>query len=427
MSAWRVILPWLLPMAALMVLSAFFSCSEAALFSLRPRDRRTLVRRSAAGRAAVRLLDDPERLLSAVLFCNLMTNVLFFGIASIVGGRLDDAVDGGSAAAVAFTAASLLMIIFFSEMVPKSLAVLAPVPLAVFVGPPLTLAVRILGPILPVVAMANLAARRLLWPGFRPEADLDLSDIERAIDLGTGDAALAARERDMLQQLVQMADTRVGEWMRPRSQLRLESLPIGPQTLAQGVPEEGYLWFTEPDGEEVVAAVALRLLRPSQIDDLSAAVEPVVYVPWSATVATVFHQLLQQNRNVAAVVNEYGETIGVVTIDDIMRNVLRVPGIHDAAEGAEGEIENADPGVWRASGTTSTRRLAKHLGIRPPEGRNVTIAGLMQRINERVPRLGDSCRWDDYQLSVVDDDSQGRVVIEIRQLQPDTESPDAAR
>lgn len=427
MSVWRVILPWLLPMAALMVVSAFFSGSEAALFSLRPRDRRALARRSAAGRAAVRLLDDPERLLSAVLFCNLLTNVLYFGIASIVGGRLDRAADGGSGAAVAFTAASLLMIIFFSEMLPKSLAVLAPVQLAGVVGPPLTLAVRILGPILPAVAMANLAARRLIWPSFRPEAELDLSDIERAIDLGTGDAALAARERDMLQQLVQMADTRVGEWMRPRSQLRLDTLPVGPQTLAQGVPEDGYLWFTEPDGEEVVAAAALRLLRPSQIDQLESAVEPVVYVPWSASVATVFHQLLQQNRNVAAVVNEYGETIGVVTIDDIMRNVLRLPGAPHAAEGTEGAIESIAPDVWRAAGATSTRRLAKQLGTRPPEGRNVTIAGLMQRINERVPRLGDSCRWDDFQLTVVDDDTQGRLLIEIRQLPADSEPPDAVR
>ena len=208
MTAWRVILPWLLPMAALVVMSAFFSGSEAAMFSLRPRDRRTLQRGSAAGRVAARLLNDPERLLSAILFWNLLINMLYFGIASIVGGRLEEVPGIGSAAAISFTIASLLVLIFCSEMLPKSVAVIAPVRLAYVIGPVLMIAVRIVSPILPAVSFVNLMARRLIWPGFQPESDLELSDIERAIELGTDDAALAARERGMLQQLMEMADTR---------------------------------------------------------------------------------------------------------------------------------------------------------------------------------------------------------------------------
>lgn len=413
MSVWRLVWPWLIPMVALIVLSAFFSSSEAALFSLRARDRRTLARRGAAGRAADALLDHPERLLSAILFWNLLVNMLYFGIASIVGGRLERAEQGGSAAAIGFTVASLLAIIFCSEMLPKSLAVVSPVRLSYFIGPPLTLAVRVVSPLLPVISIANLFTRRLIWPGFQPEADLDLTDIERAIDLGTGDAALAARERTMLQQLVQMADTRVGEWMCPRSQLRIDTLPVDQQILQQPLPPDGYLLFAESGTEEVVSAVAVRRLRPSQIDDLASCVESVLYVPWSATVSHALDVMCQQDRHVAAVVNEYGETIGVLTMDDIMRQLLSGPD-RNPYHAAHTQIEEIEPGVLRVSGTTSARRLAKQLGLRRPEGRNVTVTGWMQRLNERVPRVGDTCVWESYQLTVCGEYEDGTLSIEIR-------------
>ncbi|WP_237607526.1 CNNM domain-containing protein [Roseimaritima sediminicola] len=423
MSAWPVVLPWLLPMATLIVLSAFFSSSEAALFSLRARDLRTLARRGAAGRAAGRLLEQPERLLSAILFWNLMINMLYFGIASIVGGRLEQAEQGGSAAAIGFTVASLLAIIFCSEMLPKSLAVVSPVRLSFYIAPPLTLAVRAVSPLLPVISVANLFTRRLIWPSFEPEADLDLTDIERAIDLGTGDAALAARERAMLQRLVEMADTRVGEWMCPRSQLRIDTLPVDEDILQRPLPPDGYLLFAEPGTEEVVAAVAVRRLRPSQIDDLANHVESVLYVPWSATVSHALDVMVQQDRHVVAVVNEYGETVGVLTMDDVMRQLLSGPDRHPYHT-TRSQIEEVEPGLLRVAGNTSARRLAKLLGLARPEGRSVTVTGWMQRVNERVPRLGDTCRWEHYQLKVCDEHEDGTLSIEIRSIDDvDAEEP----
>jgi len=423
-NVWQLVLPWLIPMAALIVLSAFFSGSEAALFSLRTRDRRALSRGGTAGRVANALLNDPERLLSAILFWNLLINMVYFGIASIVGGRLERAEQGGGAAAVIFTVASLLTIIFFSEMLPKSLAVVSPVRLSYFIGPPMTLAVRIVAPLLPLIRVANLAARRLIWPSFQPEADLDLDDIERAIELGTGDAVLAARERDMLRQLVQLADTPVGEWMRPRSQLRIDSLPVDPNILQQPIPADGYLVFAEPGTEEVVAATPVRRLRPSQLDDLANFIEPVFYVPWSATVSHTFDIMLQQDRTVAAVVNEYGETIGVLTLDDVVRQLLSGPD-RNALHDAQTLIEEIEPGVLRVTGAASARRLAKQLGLARPEGRNVTVAGMMQRLNERVPRVGDMCGWGDYLLKVTDEHEDGSLSIEIRHVSsPDEAEPE---
>ena len=396
---WQVILPWLAPMLALIFLSAFFSGSEAALFSLRAKDRRALARGPMGGRVAARLLNDPESLLSTVLFWNLLINMTYFAIASIVGAKLEKS---GPAAVATFTVLSLVSIIFFSEMLPKSIAVLSPRRFSRFAGPPLSLALKVLAPILPAVSFSNTLARRLLWPGFTAERDLEVGDIERAIELGTGDAALAARERAALRQLVQLATTRVDEWMVPRNHLRLHRLPMTLAAIEGGIPPTGYVLIAPPDSDEIIASIALRTLRPSQMDDLEAASEPVLYVPWSATVADAFDALEAADRNVVAVVNEYGETIGILTSDIILEGILRLHAGRPPDANAEVHFEQLEPGVWRVSGIMSVRRLAEHLGAPPPEGRNVTVAGMMQEANERFPREGDTCRWDRFELRVVE-------------------------
>lgn len=410
---WQALLPWLAPMLALIVLSAFFSGSEAALFSLRAKDKRALLRGPIGGRVAVKLLEDPENLLSTVLFWNLLINMTYFAIAAIVGSKLEEK---GGAVVIIFTALSLISIIFFSEMLPKSIAVLSPRRFSQFAGPPLALAVKVLTPVLPIVSVINTLARRLIWPGFSPEKDLEVADIERAIELGTGDAALAARERAALRQLVQLASTRVDEWMLPRSHLRLHRPPISSAILKEGIPQSGYLLIAEPNSEEIIASIGVRTLRPSQMDSLETAAEPVIYVPWSASVAATFDAMQAADRSVAAIVNEYGDTIGVLTIDVILEGILRLHSGRPPEEGSEAHFEVVSAGVWRVSGMMSVRRLSEHLGAPPPESRNVTIAGLMQEENERFPRAGDVCRWDRFQLEVIEAGPKGRVRIEIREL-----------
>ena len=109
---------WLLAMGVLIMFSALFSGSEAAMFSLTQRNRKSLARGGVGGRVAARMLQDPEHLLSAVLFWNLLINMTYFAIAAIVGARLENDQSAGRTVAVAFTIVSLLSIIFFSEMLP---------------------------------------------------------------------------------------------------------------------------------------------------------------------------------------------------------------------------------------------------------------------------------------------------------------------
>ena len=124
--------PWFAAMAVLVAASAFFSSSEAAMFYLTRADRRILSAGSRAQRIAVRLLADSDRLLTAVLFWNLVVNVAYFAISSIVALSLERSGRHTEAAGVA--AGSLLALIVLSEMLPKNLAVLKPRWAAALVG-----------------------------------------------------------------------------------------------------------------------------------------------------------------------------------------------------------------------------------------------------------------------------------------------------
>ncbi len=154
----------LLTMAILLLCSAFFSASEAAMFSLRRVERRELAKGSRAQQVIARLLNDSDRLLTAVLFWNLAINLSFFTIGSIIS--LEMRQEGHTTAAGAFAVGGLVMIILFGEMLPKSLGVLQPQRLAVWLASPLALTIRMVNPLLPAFRMATLLSRRLLWPNF---------------------------------------------------------------------------------------------------------------------------------------------------------------------------------------------------------------------------------------------------------------------
>ena len=407
MSDFARVWPWLLAMGVLICLSALFSGSEAALFSLKQRGRKRLARSGLGGRVASRLLDDPENLLSAILFWNLLINMTYFAIAAIVGSRLESS---GKSAFLLFTIASLLTIIFLSEMLPKSIAVLSPVRASVLVGPPLSVAVRVVRPVLPVVQLVNRTASRLIWPSFEPEKEIDLYDIERAVDLGTDDAILLQREQLAMRGVVEMAESRVGEFMRPRARLWVGSLSQIRDRLDAGSPPGGYYMVTDQN-KKIVGAIPVRLLRPSQMDDLQSALESVVFVPWSAMVSQVWDQLDQEDLSVAVIVNEFGDMVGALSVDDILGRVLAPRRGRDLT--SEQSIQQLDDHSFRVSGSASLRSLAKRLGVDLPDETTATVGGFLQKNNERRPRVGDAAMLDRFVLSVTEA-TETEVWIEVR-------------
>ena len=413
--------PWLVAMGVLMLCSAFFSSSEAALFYLSPHDRRRLSSGNRAQQTAGRLLADSDRLLTAVLFWNLVVNLAYFTIVSIVS--LDLKRNGHAAQAGAFAAGSLLAIILLSEMLPKSLGVLKPRALSSLVGVPLAAMVRLVDPLMPALRPVNLLSQRLLWPRFEPEPYLQVRDLERAVELSTTDAALVQREQVVLQSIVSLSEIRVDELMRPRTRFLTFRPPVSLSDLQGRLPPSGYLLITEPDSEEVAAAVSLLDLCSVPAEHLEHDAVAVVYVPWCTTVAEAIEVMQPRDCRVAAVVNELGETIGILTFDDILDTIFGHAPSRSRRLLKQVPIRQVASGAWQVTGMTSLRRLVRHFRVARPPAKSTTVAGVVQEVLERFPQPGDECRWGPFQLKVIEVTERERMLVELRLADPEEETP----
>jgi CBS domain containing-hemolysin-like protein len=405
------LLPWLIAMTLLMAFSGFFSASEAALFYLSPRDRRVMASGTRGEKAALQLLEDPDRLLSAVLFWNLLINIAYFAIVSICSLKME-AGDLGQTGATLFVALSLFAIIFFSEMLPKSVGVLTPRRLAKIVCLPLTLAVRIVDPLMPLLRSVNLVSRRLIWPGFQPEPFIEVADLEKAIEHSGSDESMIRQEQAVLQNIVRLSEIRVEEWIRPRGQFQTYQPPVSPQDL-QSLPASGYLLVTEPGGREIEKAIRLDNMYELPEENIERFAEPVLYLPWCATVASALEKMSHRNREVTVVVNEFGETIGILTIEDILETVFvyspsRTKRLLDMPPLVEiGENK------WQVAGIMSLRQLSRRLEIEIPKTSSVTVGGVIQESLQRLAEQDDQCHWGPFHFHVIEAAQRGTMLIEV--------------
>lgn len=369
------------------------------------------------------LLRNPDRLLTAVLFWNLLINVAYFAISSIISLRLER--DGRAAEAGVSAFVSLLVIICIGELVPKSLAVTQPQLLATTVSVPLAAAVRLVSPLLPVLSLVNLLSRRLLWPRFEPEPYLEIQDLERAVRQSTTDAALLQQEHIVLQHILSLSQIRVDELMRPRTQFLTFRPPVALQDLDGQVTPTGYLLITEPNSEEVAAALPLTSMPELPQHHLERYAEDVVYVPWCTNVADALDEMRRHQRRVAAVVNEYGETIGILTLDDVMDTIFTETPSRTSRFLHRKPIREVAPGVWHVNGITTLRRLAHFFQVELPPTKSITVAGVVQELLERLPQVDDRCQWGPFDLTVLEVTQRGQMTVEMRRL-PDGEENGAS-
>lgn len=416
--------PWLIAMGVLIGLSGFFSSSEAALFSLRWGHQRDMQESGSGGdRIALRLLADPERLLAAVLFWNLLVNMLYFTLVSIVGLRLER--QHGPVAAGVFSGAALLAIIFFSEMLPKSLAVLRPRTMARWQAPPLSAAINLLTPLIPLLRTVNILSRRLIAPEFKTEKLLETDDLERALAHVHQNEEVAEAEQAALRNLLLLSDLRVEEWMRPRTQFRAFHPPVRLSDLEGELTPSGYLLVTEPDGDEddIAAAIDLGAMAEIPKGPLDRFATPVVYTPWCATVADAMQQMQDAEAHVAAVVNEYGETIGILTEEDLLETIFTYSPSRSRLLLDTNPIHSLSDNHWLVAGVTSLRRLSEMLDCELPPCTSVSVAGALQEHLQRLVREQDEGEWGPFRFKVLEMPHRGHMVVELNLREVDKSHP----
>ena len=413
--------PALAAILVLLALSAFFSCSEAAFFSLSQADRRALADDGRLARLALRLSESPERLLNSILLCNLVVNLLTFTISTVLAIQLQH--DGRTDLAGLMALGSLFGVILFGEVLPKSLGVVAPRLFVRLWSLPISLVVHLLQPVLPVMQWTNILSRRLFCPNFTAELHLRVGDLERAVEMSGEDTTLLKREQRVLQNIVTLSDIRAEELMRPRSMIRIFRPPISfeqiMETLQGKLPKSGYCLLTEPDSDEIVSVLSFtRLSARAMETDWERQFEPIIYVPWSSTVAEAFDRLQRESRHVAVVVNEFGETMGVLTLDDIVETIFTREQGRSRRLLNRMELKRIGDDLWQVNGLTSLRRLQRKFDVSFSDYSSLTVGGLMREMLERLPRIDDRCRVGPLEFRVAEVSPENDLLIHMNVIAP---------
>lgn len=381
-------LTWILAtLLALVLASAFFSSSETALFKLTTGEARR------AGPRAEKLVEHPRDLLIAVLFGNLVVNLLFFSVVARLGARLENKLLVGFGA--------LIVILIFGEILPKSFGLLSSVKIARFAAPPLTVFVNLTKPIRSVMRFLLELVGRLLGDAGHADPHLRPEDLEQFFDKSAKSGHLLSSEADLLVEIAELASIDVRQIMTPRvDALFLELDGSNREDVAHAAATKRMARLPVIDGnpDKVVGQVRVRDLFVYPERRVHELCMPVPFVPEVASSLDALHSLRDKRAAEAVVIDEWGGTAGVVTLEDIFEELvgdLRVEG-----EARQVAVVPLGEGRFRVAGSLSMHDWNENFGYDVVPAEFETLGGFVTALFGRIPRANDQVRFGDLLFEV---------------------------
>ena len=411
-------------LAFLLVCSGFFSGSETALFSLsRERLRGYEQRRARWSDCVLALLRAPRLLLATVLLGNMVVNVLFY---SVSFGLAHDASKVSPWAGGAVGVFSLLVVIVFGEVGPKGLAVAHPERFARWVAAPLYVIEQVLRP--PARGLVRLIRGVTERVGSLAESDpyVNEDELKMLVEMAQSQQALDGRKSAMIQYVVDLGRTRVKQIMVPRVDMETFRIGDGRERfldLVRRSHHKRYLCYRRR-ADDIAMALFTRdaLLAPRS--DLRNLLRPVVFVPETKTVESLLRMFREQGIDFAVVVDEYGGTAGMVTMEDVIEEI--VGEIEDEGSAASPDVTESGENTYLLPGGLSLSAWREMFGQDLPSANVDTVGGLVTALLGRMPEVGDTVRFRNLEFRVCEMRKWRIVKVQLR-LTPDGDAEEAAR
>ena len=405
----------------LLFLSAFFSSSETALMSLNRYRLRHLEQEGHRGAIiASQLLNRPDRLIGLILLGNNFVNILASAIATVIGIKLL-----GENGIVAATFTLTLVVLLFAEVTPKTLAALHPERVAFpasFVLKPLLFVLY------PLVWFTNGITNRMLrWFGVTPEqaASGAINTEELRVALMEAGSMIPSRHKDMLMSILDLENVMVNDVMLPRNEI--EGLDIN-ASFADIIKQLSHCGHTrlpvyEDTMDNIVGILhlrkALHLLTQDNLtpETLRSIIKNAYFVPEGTPLNTQLINLQRNRRRTGLVVDEYGDLMGLITLEDIFREIVGEFTADTIDE--DKDIHPQEDGSYLINGTANIREINRnndwHLPIDGPK----TINGLVLEHLESIPDPGVSIRKGDYVIEVVQTADNAIKTLRMRHIMED--------
>lgn len=407
----------------LILLEALFVAAEIALVSLRESQVSSLAERGRRGATVARLVRNPNRFLAAVQIGVTLTSLLSsaYGAATLTeraahglrSAGVGDRWAGATGFVVVFLAISYVTLVI-GELVPKRLALQRTEGVAQLVAGPLDVIATVVRPVIWLLSRSTDLVVRLL--GGNPDTAREGISEDELRDIVATQESLTPDERQLIDDVFAAGERQVREVMIPRTEVAFldGSLPlaVGVEQVS-GQPHSRYPVFRGSQ-DDVVGFVHVRdLLAPvrarsgATVADL---VREAKLLPGSKRVLPALSEMRREGHHLAIVVDEYGGTAGIVTLEDLIEEVIgEIRDEYDPQSAASRLLLGGDIEV---GGLLNLDEFAEQTGIALPEGPYETVAGYVMALLGHVPDLGEAVEVEGHRLSVTEMD--GRRVARIR-------------
>ncbi len=374
--------------------SFFFSLAETALFSLSKWQVRQLTQRDAvAGGVVANLLTEPQDLLATLVLGNTLAN------AALLAVGLWMALQGRWPLVITIVAVFVLTLIP-CEVLPKTMAVRKPEEWALRIARPLDLAVSISLPLCRIAQRINTAILRTLIPSsVKPPSALTDADYQELLEMAYQHGALAASEKEIILQIISLDQRTAREVMKPRSQMAAisDDSSIEEMIAAARTYRHRRLPIFDENPDTIVGILNTRALLLDPQIDLADAIEFPSFVPETMNLLQLLKALQRQQRGLAIVLDEFGGTAGIVTMEDILEEMIGK--IRSESEPAGFVMEKLAPDRWRVSGLLRLDDFRREYPALHDVPEVETMGGLLTSLLEVVPAPGDTATFSGLKLT----------------------------
>jgi putative hemolysin len=432
----------LLVIALLILLNGIFVAAEIALISIRRSRVEQLVDEGSRGARRVRrLIDEPGRFLAVIqlgiTFVGFLASAfaavsLVAGLAAVLQSAGFPADYAGATALIAVTILLSLFTIVFGELVPKTLALAHPDRFALTLARPVDVLARLLGPIVAFLTGVTGAITRLFGAEVARDAQISAEELKLIVERGGEQGVLEAEEEQMIHAVIELGDRRVHEVMVPRVEIAALPADATYEESIDTIIGEGHsrIPVYEESIDEVIGILYAKDLLPvlrngaAERPALRSLLRAPVFVPESMSIDDLLHELQRRKVHLAIVLDEYGGTAGLITIEDLLEEI--VGEIQDEYDVEEPTTVKLSDDEARVDGLASLEDLEELFDTElelEDEDEYDTVGGLIFHRIGGVPKPGDQVRFDGFTLTVETTDGR-RVskVLVVRERRPGHEA-----
>ena len=419
---WDVVL-----VLAIVLIGGFFAAAEMALVSLREGQVRALAKRGKRGARAARLAHDPNRFLSAVQIGVTVATLLSgaFGAATLASDLkrpLARHLPPGVASVLAVVIVTLGIAYFslvFGELAPKRLALQRQERISMAAAPLLDRIAVLARPVVWLLSQSTNLVVRLL--GGDPNLGRGMMTSEELRDLITGHQNLSADERHIVSEVFDAGKRQIREVLIPRTEVEFlpASMPLAQATAVVAQATHSRFPVFQDSYDDVIGFVHARdLLDPGQngstrVGDIR---RPVKMLPTSKTVMSALSEMRKDRAHLAIVVDEYGGTAGIVTLEDLVEELIG--DIQDEYDVEDDPLRRLRTGEIEVDGMLNLDDFAEQTGIELPDGPYETVAGYLLAALGHLPKTGESAELDGSRLTVTELDGRRIARVKVSESAP---------